>query len=308
MGARWGFFNPANGETIRVLMLTFEKQSLAGKLLKLTYADKQRPGVNILGSRHKLVPFPPREDKATKQKVGKALRESQRGIKGLREVHVPKVRYPLSAAEEVIPMENLPHCLSLSTFQVGSKLRYLVMVQPDPESAAYTTANVQDGIRQAYPDLIDDTWMDPMHDASGDGLNDTEDSWDGRAEVPADLQRLAWESCKEGTEEGGDPVRPMHRWAHIKPPSTKQHSRKKFFMVVYGRFPWSSGGFFTWADCYRHVKDAKRAKFMGFNSRTEAVKWWKEQTGSDPVCPRGQRPACASEPVGGETLQEGGPT
>lgn len=66
VGVRWGFFSPFDGKTIRVLMLTFKKRSLAGELLWRTYTDKSHPGIDILVTRHKLIPFPPREDKATK--------------------------------------------------------------------------------------------------------------------------------------------------------------------------------------------------------------------------------------------------
>lgn len=157
VGARWGFFNPTDGKTICVLMLTFKKRSLAGELLRKTYKDKSQPGINILGMRHKLIPFPPREDKATKRKVGKALREFQQALKELREVCVPRVDFLLSAANKVTLVSNLPHCVSLSTFLMCNELRYSVMVSPDPESAAYTTENVTDGIQRAFPEMIDDT-------------------------------------------------------------------------------------------------------------------------------------------------------
>lgn len=221
VGARWGFFIPSNGEMIRVLMFTFKKRSLAGELLHQTYKDKNHPGVDILGTRHKLIPFPPREDKATKQKVGNVLKESQRALKSLREVRIPKVRFMLSAVEEMTLVENLPHCVCMSTHLVGEELRYSVMVAPDPKSAAYTTENVQESIKQAFLEMVDNTWIDPTAtNASED--NDAEEAWDGKAEVPADLQRLAWASCEPREAKHSGNAAPTHHWAHIKLPSTKQ--------------------------------------------------------------------------------------
>lgn len=249
-------------------------------------------GLNILGTRRKRIPFPPREDKATKWKVGKALRDSQRPLKGLREVPVPKLFFPLSASEETTIVTNLSHCVCLSIHLVGSDLRYSVMVFPDRESAAYTTKNVQDGIRSALPEIIDDTWHDPTASSGADDGED-KDQWDGRADVPMDLQRLAWASCETGASEAEKDRAQTHRWAHMKLPTTKQRSKKKFYCIALGGiFPWSSGKVYpTWVDCYWHTQGATVVKFTSFNSWTECIRWYKEVTGarSNPVfVPKGE--------------------
>lgn len=295
VGTRWGFFSPSDGETICILMLTFEKQSFAGKLLQQSYKNKTRPGIDILGTRHKLIPFPPREDKVMKRKVGKALRKSQRALKGLRGVPVPKVRFPLSAVEETTLVTNLPHCVCMSTLLVGNELRYSVMVALDPESAAYTSSNVQDGIKQAFPEMIDDTWVDTAADGSSGAGTDAEEAWNGQADVSAELQCLVWSSCDAGADDGDASAASAHRWSHNKLPTTKQKSKKNLYVIALGgNLPWNAGKAYPmWADCHRHVQGALNVKYMGFNSWTEAKHWYRQITGldADPICvPEGEDP------------------
>lgn len=217
-------------------MLTFKKRSLAGKLLHQACADKQRPGLDILGTWHKLIPFPPRDNKTMKRKVGRALRELQRSLKGLHEVSVPKVKFPLSAEEEMMLVANLPYCASLSTFLVGETLRYTMMVEPDPESATYTTDNVTDGISQAFPDMIDKMWMDPSEAEANAEDKDKEENWDDTKEFSMELQRLAWAAFLDGHNKRdphfGDHA--THWWSHIKPPTMTQRSKKQYYAIAHG--------------------------------------------------------------------------
>lgn len=130
---------------------------------------------------HCLIPFLLQEDKATKHKVRKALQESLAGLKGLQEVRVPNILFPLPSANETLLVASLSHCKCLSTFLVGGELCYSVMVGPGPESAAYTTANVQDGIHCTFPAMMDDTWVDPSKGATVVDDNKPKETWDGRA-------------------------------------------------------------------------------------------------------------------------------
>lgn len=173
-------------------------------------------------------------------------------MKGLQEVRVPKVQFPLPAMDETTLVSNLPHCVCMSMFLVGDELWYSVKIVLDPKSAAYTTDNVQDGIRRAFLKLVNDTWVDPTKTTTT-AKNDVKEMWDGKAEVPADLQRLSWESCDEGLDVRDATAVPTHHWAHIKLPTMKQKSKKKLYVIVRGgNLPWSLGIYLTWVDCHRH--------------------------------------------------------
>lgn len=81
---------------------------------------------------------------------------SQKQYRGLRAIEVPKVRFPLPKDTQIALVEALPHCRGLSTYLVGGELRYVILVVPDPQSAKYTTKNVQEDIRQTFVEVIDD--------------------------------------------------------------------------------------------------------------------------------------------------------
>lgn len=81
-------------------MRTFERKSLAEEVLKSMYKNEGKPGVKIKGMRVRVIPFPPRKDKTNVCSVGNAVRTSQARYKGLCPIPVPKVRFPLDAAEE----------------------------------------------------------------------------------------------------------------------------------------------------------------------------------------------------------------
>lgn len=124
---------------------------------------------------------------------------------------------------------------------------------------------------------------------------DVEESWDGKEEVLAKVQQLAWANCGLKREEGDNGYRAAHQWVHIKLPKTKQRSSKKIYVIALGgNLPWCTGRAYpTWADCHWHLNGAKSIKYMRFNSNTEMVHWFQEVTGStkEPIyLPEGEDP------------------
>lgn len=127
------------------------------------------------------------------------------------------------------------------------------MVAPDPVSSKYTTINVQDGIQGAFPNFMDNTWVDPNEAAS-----DTDDEPE-KGGLPSqwemkDLWRKAWSACDDELDDDEGSEEPAHRWAGVCLPKTKQMSRKDYSVVARGgNLPWSKGIYRSWKDCHRHT-------------------------------------------------------
>lgn len=109
-----------------------------------------------------------------------------------------------------------------------------------------------------------------------------------------DLKKLAWAACTEDEQVGEvEHPAPMHRWAHIKCPTTNKRSNKKWYVIASGgNLPWSLAMYSTWPDCHRYTSSAKGVLFMGFNDHRWAIRFFAEHNeGREPrLVPVGEDP------------------